>query len=109
MALVYPLRPPIPAWLIVGWAASPRPSLLYRFTVKLMALLVPTLSVTRTRRAPKAAVAGTRHRMRSAPQETYLVHLTLPNFTKLAPRARPKPVPVMTTIAPRWADVGDSP
>ena len=75
----------------------------YRFTVKLMALLVPAAVVTVTCTAPYLAFAGTLHLICVALQETYVVQVLLPNLTELvliAVRA-PKPVPVMVTVAPR--------
>src|SRR5450756_2712589 len=76
----------------------------YRLTLKLLALLVPTVVVTLTFSKPNLAFAGTLHLMRVLLQETYLEHFVTPNFTKLVPRLAPKPVPVMVTVTPRLLD-----
>ena len=53
----------------------------YRLTVKLLALLVPTVVVTSTVCLPNLAFAGTLHLILVSLQETYLVHFVVPNFT----------------------------
>ena len=53
----------------------------YRFTLKLMALLVPPAVVTVTFPAPNLAVVGTLHLICAALQETYVVHVLPPNLT----------------------------
>ena len=60
----------------------------YRFTVKLSALLMPPVVVTVTLTTPFLAVAGTLHLICVSLQETYTVHVLVPNLTELAPRAR---------------------
>ena len=76
--------------------------------MKLLALLTPPAVVTMTLTVPYLALAGTLHLMRVSLQERYVAHLVAPYFTELAPRAAPKPVPVMVTVAPRLPAVGAS-
>ena len=86
--------------------AAARDSGPYRFTLKLKALLLPAVVVTVTFTAPYVAFAGTLHLICVSLQETYLVHVVLPNFTALVPCDAPKSVPLMVTRAPRLAEAG---
>ena len=86
--------------------AAARDSGPYRFTLKLKALLLPAVVVTVTFTAPYVAFAGTLHLICVPLQETYLVHVVLPNFTALVPCDAPKSVPLMVTRAPRLAEAG---
>ena len=64
------------------WSAShTRESGPYRFTLKLLALLAPTVVVTLTFSHPNLAFAGTLHLMRVLLQERYLEHFLTPNLT----------------------------
>ena len=96
--------------IVVGRAFNgERPGrLLYRFTVNVLALLVPPAVVTVTLSLPNLAVAGTRHLIRVALQETYFPTFVEPSFTQLVPRAAPNPLPVSVIVTPRLAAVGDS-
>jgi hypothetical protein len=78
----------------------------YRFTVKLMALLMPAVVFTVTFTAPYLAFVGTLHTIRVVLQETYLVHALLPNFTEPVRCAAPRFAPLIVTRAPRLPEAG---
>jgi len=69
-------------------------------------LLAPATVITVTLTLPYLSFPGALHLICMALQKTHLVHLFLPNFTELVPRAAPKPLPLMMTVAPRLLEAG---